>query len=392
MKALSEPVQLRPVPRSRFGRRRLWLVAVLAFLNFGFGYWSVPLMAAWHNIRAIERIPAPVPPREERARTTGASLRTAATTEPQQTDSAYDPGAAPALPPANPTEPPTAVVSSTATVLPTPEPTPEPTPAPADAVTVLLLGVDARPAEGQLARSDTVMVARLDPARGRVVLLSLPRDLWTSIPGVGEGKLNTAYFIGERHGQGAVLVRETVEKMLGITIDYTAGIDFAGFRDVIDSLGGITVDVPRELYDPRFPTDDYGYTIAHFLPGPQNMNGEQALMYSRIRHPDSDFQRMRRQQQVVLAIAQRVRERGILRALNEADKLTAAVQPHVRTDMPTALALRLMWGLRDLNLSTVEQITVDSNLLTETNIGGAYALVDTAGALPAVGARLVGAP
>jgi LCP family protein required for cell wall assembly len=232
---------------------------------------------------------------------------------------------------------------------------------------------------------------RLDPARARVRLLSLPRDLWTKIPGVGEGKINSAYAIGEREGAGAALARETVAQLLGIGIDYTAEIDFASFRSVIDSIGGVYVDVPRELYDPQYPTDDYGYTVAHFLPGRQLMDGEQALMFSRMRHPDSDFERMRRQQRVLIAVAERLRERGVARNIAAANELTAAVAPHVRTDMPPTLALRVLWGLRDVDPASVEQTTVDSNLLLETSVGGAYALLDTAGVLPSLGAALVAA-
>lgn len=236
------------------------------------------------------------------------------------------------------------------------------------------------------------MVVRLDPARQRVALLSLPRDLWVSIPGAGHGKINSAYFIGEQTGQGAALAKETVSQALGIRIDYTAVIGFRGLRTLIDALDGIPVDVPKELYDPRFPTDDYGTTVAHFLPGPQVMNGEQALIFSRIRHPDSDFERMRRQQLVVVGIARKLRERGVLRNLAAADQLTTALQPHVRTDLPPATALGLLWNFRSLDPQTIQRTAVDSSRLREGNIGGAYVLLDPGGVLHELGVRLTSAP
>jgi polyisoprenyl-teichoic acid--peptidoglycan teichoic acid transferase len=258
-----------------------------------------------------------------------------------------------------------------------------------DVLTVLVLGIDARPGEGPLARSDAIMVVRLNVATQRVAMLSLPRDLWVSIPGYREGKIDSAYFLGELSGQGAAVATETVSQVLGINIDRTVVMNFDGFRNLIDTIGGVTIDVPRELYDPQFPTDDYGYTVAHFLPGPQIMDGERALMYSRIRHPDSDFERMRRQQSVVIAIADKLRDRGALKNLHEADRLTGAVKPFMRTDLPRSMALNLLWSMRSVDMDTVKRITVDTSRLREANIGGAYALLADPADLEALGAQLV---
>jgi LCP family protein required for cell wall assembly len=220
-------------------------------------------------------------------------------------------------------------------------------------------------------------------------MLSLPRDLWVSIPGAGEGKINSAYLIGEAHGQGAALARQTVSNLLGITIDYTVVIDFAGFRSLIDALGGVPVDVPQELYDRQFPTDDYGYTVAHFRPGVDVMDGARALMFSRIRHPDSDFQRMRRQQLVLQGIARKLRERGALANLHAADQITAALRPFVQTDLPPALALDLLWSMRSLDPGQVSKLVADTSILTESHIGGAYVLIAAPKVLPSLAAQLV---
>jgi len=259
------------------------------------------------------------------------------------------------------------------------------------AITLLVLGIDARPGE-VLARSDVIMLVRLDPERQRVTLLSLPRDLWVPIPGFGEGKIDSAYFLGEQYGEGAIVAAQTVSQALNVNIDRTAVVDFDGFRGLIDALGGIRVDVPRELYDPHFPTEDYGYTVAHFLPGEQMMDGARALMYSRIRHPDSDFERMRRQQAVVVGIAERLRERGVLKNLREADRITTALRPYIRTDLPRPLALNLLWSMRSVDISSVKRVTADTSLLTETSVYGAYALMAEPSMLYELGAQLVAAP
>lgn len=277
-----------------------------------------------------------------------------------------------------------------ATMLPEEEPEVQVDPA-TGAITILVLGTDARPDE-KLARSDAIMLMRLDPEHQAVTLLSLPRDLWVPIPNFGEGKIDTAYFLGEQYDEGAAVAAQTISEALAINIDRTVVVDFEGFRGLIDALGGIRIDVPRELYDPEFPTEDYGYTVAHFLPGEQTMDGAQALMYSRIRHPDSDFERMRRQQAVVVGVAERLRERGVLRNLREADRITSALRPYIHTDLPRPLALNLLWSMRSVDVSMVKRITADTSLLTETYVGDAYALIAEPSTLHDLGAQLVAAP
>src|SRR4029079_2701954 len=136
-------------------------------------------------------------------------------------------------------------------------------------------------------------------------------------------------------------------KLLGIPIDYTVYINFEGFIGAIDSLGGVTVDVEKELYDGQFPTMDYGYTVAHFLPGPQQMDGATALMYSRVRHPHSDFARTRRQQAAIVAIMARLREQNTLAAIKSIEDVTTALRDFVKTDIPEERIVGLTWALRD---------------------------------------------
>src|SRR5262249_15717585 len=178
-----------------------------------------------------------------------------------------------------PTQPPTAT-------LPQPSRTPIPTIPPATTtpvappaggpVTVLMLGTDERPDETGPPRPDALIIARIDRDSHRIALLSLPRDLWVEIPGYGSTRMNAANVWGIIYNDpegGLGLARRTVSNLLGVPIDYTVQINFQGFIGAIDALGGVTVDVPKELYDDEFPTMDYGYTVAHFLPGPQQMDG-----------------------------------------------------------------------------------------------------------------------
>jgi LCP family protein required for cell wall assembly len=256
----------------------------------------------------------------------------------------------PAPAPATPRGRPAALVT-----LPTVGPAEAGAPAP---VTILLLGADRRPGEEATPRSDAILVVRAEPARGRVAVLSLPRDLWAPIPGHGSNRLNSAYLWGERDGPpggGMALARAAVGDLLGVPIDYVAVADFRGFVGLIDAIGGITVDVERPLVDTRFPTADRRYTTVRFAAGPQRMDGATALTYARIRHPDSDFGRGLRQQAVLLAVVERLRERGDLANLLAAERTAAALAGYVQTDMPADRLLALAWALRDLDAAAVER-------------------------------------
>jgi anionic cell wall polymer biosynthesis LytR-Cps2A-Psr (LCP) family protein len=132
--------------------------------------------------------------------------------------------------------------------------------------------------------------------------------------------------------------------------------------------------------------------VAHFLPGPQQMDGATALVYARTRHPDSDFERIKRQQLVILGIANRLKERGALQNMHEADMLTAALTPYIQTDMPPDLVLSMLWSLRDVDPANVRRLTVDGSMVWETSINGAYALAPQDGVLPALGRQLLQPP
>lgn len=259
--------------------------------------------------------------------------------------------------------PPTA--SPVPTALPaTPTPNAPPARAP---VTVLLLGSDQRPDETDPARTDAIIVARIDPQRQRVALLSLPRDLWVTIPGYGETRINAAHVWGEIYKDpagGIGLAQKTVSNLLNIPIDYTVYINFQGFIGAIDALGGVPVDVEKELYDDHFPTMDYGYTVAHFLPGRQQMDGETALMYSRIRHPDSDFARMRRQQAVLIGVLTSLREHNVLQNLQQLEDVTSALRDYVKTDLPEERILGLTWALRNVQMTQIEHYFLDVDMIT----------------------------
>lgn len=172
-------------------------------------------------------------------------------------------------------------------------------------VSILLLGVDQRPGEEGPWRSDTMIVVTVDPKSMTAAMLSVPRDLYVEIPGYGEQRINMAHFWGDAYdypGEGPGLAMRTVEYNLGIPIHYYIRINYQGFREIINYLGGITVNVPEEIWDYRYPDGHYGYMTIHIPAGEQVMDGRTALQYVRTRHAGTDFDRLRRQQQVLMAI------------------------------------------------------------------------------------------
>jgi LCP family protein required for cell wall assembly len=243
-----------------------------------------------------------------------------------------------------------------------------PAPGAGQPVTVLLLGVDRRPDEPGPSRSDAIIVLRIDPARQRVAMLSLPRDLIVDIPGYGYARINAASVYGELYpelGGGVELERQTVSNLLGIPIDYVVLVDFNGFIGAIDALGGIDVDVEKELYDPEYPTMDYGYMEAYFPPGPTHMDGATALIYSRVRHMDTIWDRARRQQQVLIAVVQRVRQRNPIESIQSVAALTTALRDYVQTDMPIDRIVDLAWALRAIAPESVERYNLDGSMISE---------------------------
>ncbi len=242
----------------------------------------------------------------------------------------------------------------------------EPTPIPAilperlkTPFNVLLLGVDKRSNEEGGARSDTLIVLRVDPQEEWAAMLSIPRDSVVTIPNVNRTKINSAYTYGYMHAEslygagttpaegGGALAAETVEGFLDIRIDYIAQIDFHGFEQVVDTLGGVTVNVRQPLLDAEYPTEHFGYERIYIPAGLQVLDGRTSLQYARSRHSGSDFDRSRRQQQVLRAILQEVQRRGFLDQVELLPRIFEDLQENITTTLPVG-KIEVLYGLAQL--------------------------------------------
>jgi LCP family protein required for cell wall assembly len=221
-----------------------------------------------------------------------------------------------------PTEPapfPTAtwfyVIPAQPTAIPTPVlPAAAPFPTSCDGpgrMNILLIGIDGfNDNYSRAARADTLIVVGVNFTAKSAQMLSIPRDLWVQLPNISqvpEARINTAYHYGEFYdvpGGGPAELTAVMENTFGLRIDRFAVVNFLAFEQGVDAIGGIDINIPEPIHDGSYPLrDGSGRTIAIDFPaGPVHMDGSTALIYARIRHDSSDFQRMRRQQQVLFAI------------------------------------------------------------------------------------------
>jgi polyisoprenyl-teichoic acid--peptidoglycan teichoic acid transferase len=205
-------------------------------------------------------------------------------------------------------------------------------------VNILLLGVDKRPEESGPMRTDTMILSTIDPSTNSASMLSVPRDLWVTIPGYGENRINMAHFDGDDKkypGGGPALAKKTVQYNLGVPVNYYVRVDFGGFRKIVDAIGGIDIDVATPIIDDTYPDDNWGYDPVYIEAGLQHLNGDLALKYARSRHGNSDFDRAQRQQQVLMAIRDQALRLNLLPKLPELMVILAGT---VQTDLqPTEI-------------------------------------------------------
>jgi LCP family protein required for cell wall assembly len=264
---------------------------------------------------------------------------------------------------------------------PTPAPSPTATPEPeetlptwdgTDRVTILLLGVDQRPDEREAktpARSDTMILATLDPLNLTGGMLSLPRDLLVPIRGHGEDKLNTAHFWGDydRYGGGPELAKRTVQHNFGVPVHFVARVDFEGFVKLIDAVGGITVDVDRAILDNEYPDESHGITRLYLPVGPQRLSGRLALRYARTRHADSDFGRIQRQRKVLQAAREEALAIGIVPKL---PTMLGIVRDAVTTDIPVTTLLALANLARQVPSGAIVSRQINAEEVIDANADG----------------------
>ena len=247
--------------------------------------------------------------------------------------------------------------------------------------TMIMVGLDRREGETGLAyRTDTMMLISLDPINSTIGVLSIPRDLFVQVPGYSElQRINTPMFFGEtqRPGYGPTLMMQTVQLNLGIIVNDFVAVDFQAFIDIIDALGGITVDNARTINDPLYPNLNYGYDPFYLAAGIHNLNGYNALRFARTRHGDSDIARAERQQQVLYAIRDKVLRLDMLPVLlTQAPALWASLEQNLYTGLSLEQIIQLGLYARDIPLENITMGVIDFQYLRSyTTNSGASVLI-----------------
>jgi LCP family protein required for cell wall assembly len=252
---------------------------------------------------------------------------------------------------------------------------------------VLLIGSDRRPGEGSY-NTDTLIVASVDPASGQVAMFSLPRDT-TGIPLVGPArsffgttwsrKINALFqqararpdiFPGGKLS-GYQALKDTLGGLYGLPIQYFVEVDFGGFTQVVDALGGVTVNVQLPVVDDYYPGDD-GALRVYIPTGIRHMTGAEALVYARSRHGSSDFDRAARQQRVILSLRQQADFATLLQRLPE---LVKSTKNAIRTDFPVARLPQLIELASRIDIGNVRSyVFTPPRYGTEGYVGGLYVL------------------
>jgi len=219
--------------------------------------------------------------------------------------------------------------------------------------------------------TQVMMVIHIDAVNNTVSMVSIPRDSWVSVPEVGGmHKIDQAFLLGAQHDNsfegGVRLARLTVEQDYGISIDRYAWVGLDGFAKVIDTLGGVDVDITHPIVDDTYPDDSgvgsdsnnpYAYTRLYLAPGPQHLTGKQALEYVRTRHSDQigDIGRTQRQQQVLEALKPKLTSSNMLASITQ---LLTSLNKKFYTDLSEQEMLAMANYGRTLNSNTIQRITL----------------------------------
>ena len=252
-----------------------------------------------------------------------------------------------------------------------------------DRINVLLLGHGGAGHDGP-ELTDTIIFSSFRPSTGEIGMLSLPRDLVVPIPGYGYRKINhvNAYGELENPGSGPEDTADVISELLAQDVHYYVKVDFDGFEKLIDAVGGVDVYVETAFADYTYPTEDDLVQTISFEEGWQHMDGSTALQYSRSRHgtngEGSDFARSRRQQNVILAVKDKVLSPAVLLSPGKLNRMIELFEENVKTDLSFWEMVKLARYAPDMEAQNVHNVVLDASPespLYSSTINGAYVLL-----------------
>lgn len=257
-------------------------------------------------------------------------------------------------------------------------------------INILLLGIGG-PGHVGPNLTDTILLASIDPINNSIALVSIPRDLWVQIPGYGSQKINAAYAYGKEYSKskkrsqqyldGFKLIDQALSPVIGMDIDYHVLVNFAAFKEAVNDLGGVTINVPETLYDPTIAWENNANPLIANK-GTQTMNGAQALLYARSRATSSDFARGQRQRALLVAIGNKVLSLGTFSNPVRVSNLLSSFGQNVFTDFSLG-NLKPIYGLVSKvpasNITSLDIASTPGNLVTTGNLNGLSVVYPIAG-------------
>ncbi|NRH20734.1 LCP family protein [Candidatus Gracilibacteria bacterium] len=238
---------------------------------------------------------------------------------------------------------------------------------------ILIVGIGgAGHQAGELA--DSIMLASFNEESKNVTMISVPRDLYVNYgTNEGAGKINALYPIGLGQKVGISLLANKVSEVTGQSIHHYIVIDFTAFRYIVDALGGVEIDVIKDLYDREYPDYNYGYTIFSVKKGLQVFNGETALRYARSRHSTSDMDRSRRQQQIINAIKTKALSAGIITSPSKISEIIDATRKNIDTDLTVGDIVSIGSTFANIEKSAIHVYNLGSDCIAYNNCSiGSY--------------------
>ncbi len=265
-------------------------------------------------------------------------------------------------------------------------------------VNILLLGMPG-PGNPGPELTDTIIILSLKPAENKAAMLSIPRDLYVQAPGTRSYvRVNSMYTLGEQRAQwtqkqkdssfvteqptdGFSYCKQSISDITSLPIHYFLKMDFVGFEKIVDELGGVDVYVEQDIRDPYFPDGKYGYTTFRISKGQHHMDGRLALKYARSRKTTSDFDRAKRQQQILTSIKEKALDLTVFDA-GKIINIIKIIGDHFKTDLSVEEIKRLIKISQDVNKDEIIVRVLDNSTngpLKSANYNGASVVVPKLG-------------
>jgi LCP family protein required for cell wall assembly len=223
-------------------------------------------------------------------------------------------------------------------------------------ITVLLLGIDQRPNEDpDTARTDTMILLTLDPQGKNAGMMSLPRDLYVPLPDRGMDRINTAHVYG-----GPDYAKRAVEYNFGIPVQHYARVNFVALTSIIDLVGGVEIYNDEDINDQEYPDSNFGYEPFVLVKGWHILDGKTALKYARTRHGSSDFSRIKRQQQIIMALREKLKSTdAATKILPQIPSILQTLSSAITTDLNTVEIAQLVLLAKDFPDDRIARVAID---------------------------------